>query len=71
MLLDVLPRGAVFSNVHQVAQLSKTLHLSARGVTTDNLVRIQTVSQLAVIVSLIGRSIIGPASSEFGRCRPS
>ena len=33
----------------RVVQRSKALHLSARGVITDTLVRIQVVSQLAVI----------------------
>ena len=55
----------------RVAQRSKALHLSVRGVTTDTLVRFQAVSQPAVIGSIIGRCTIGPASSEFGRCRPS
>ena len=38
----------------RLAQRSKALHLSARGVTTDTLVQIQAVSQLAVIESPIG-----------------
>ena len=54
-----------------VAQGSKALHLSARGVTTDTLVQIQAVSQPAVIGSPIGHRTIGPASSRFGRCSPS
>ena len=49
----------------------EALHLSARGFTTETLVRIQAVSQPAVIESPIGRCTIGPVSSGFGRCRPS
>jgi hypothetical protein len=46
----------------RVAQGSKALHLSARG-----------ISQPAVIGSPIGRRTIGPASSRlrFGQVRPS
>ena len=47
----------------RVAQRSKALQLSARGVTTDTLVRTQAVSQPAVIESPTGRRTIGPASS--------
>ena len=55
----------------RVVHRSKALHLSARGVTTDTLVRVQAVSQLAVVRSPIGRCTIGPVSSGFGRCRLS
>ena len=56
---------------HWVAQWSKALHLSARGVTTDTLVRFQAISQPAMIGSPIGRRTIDPASSRFGWCSPS
>ena len=52
----------------RVAQGSKALHLSARGITTDTLVQIQAVSQPAVTGSPIRRCITGPVSSGFGRC---
>ena len=56
---------------HRVAHRSKALYLSARGVTTDPLVRFRALSQPAMIWSPIGRRTIGPASSGFGRCGPS
>jgi hypothetical protein len=68
-MLFVLMTSLLFGS--GVAQWSKALHLSAKGVTTDTLVRIQTVSQLAVIGSLKRRRTIGPASSRIGRDRPS
>ena len=49
----------------------KELHLGARGVTTDTLVRIQAVAQPAVIGSPIGRRTIGPMLSGFSLCRLS
>ena len=53
-----------------MAQRSKALHLNASGVTTDTLVRVQAVSQPAVIGSSIGQLTIGPASSGVGgRCK--
>ena len=42
------------------------LHRSAGGITTDILVRIQAVSQPAVLGSPIGQRTIGPASFGFG-----
>ena len=50
----------------RVVKQSKALHLSARGNTTDTLVRIQAVSQPAVARTPIGRRTIGPASSGLG-----
>ena len=44
----------------------KAQRLSARGITTDTLVRIQAVSQPDVIGSPVGRRTIGPASYGFG-----
>ena len=60
-------RGHMLSLGSRVVQLSKALHLSARGVTTDTLVSIQAVSQPAMIVSLIGRCTIGLRVSGVGR----
>jgi hypothetical protein len=73
-LLEVKRHKQIWCNGtgSRVAQRSKALHLSARGVTTDILVRFQAVSQPAVIGSPIRRHTIGPASSGlgFGRGRP-
>jgi hypothetical protein len=60
----------VADTVSYVAQQSKALYLNARGVTTDPGC-IQAVSHPAVIGSPIGQRTIGPASSGFGRGRPS
>ncbi|XP_035602481.1 uncharacterized protein LOC118364836 isoform X5 [Oncorhynchus keta] len=46
--------------------LSKALHLSGRGVTTDSMVPLQAVSQSALIGSLIRQSTIDSASPGFG-----
>ena len=55
------------ASLQTLVQWSKTLHLSARGVTTDTLVQIQAVSHPAVIGSPIGWRTIGPALAGVGR----
>ena len=62
---------AGYIGLPRVAQWSKDFYLSARGVSTGTLVRIQAVSQPTVIGSPIGRRTVGPASSGFDRGWPS
>ena len=54
----------------RVAQRSKTLHLSARGVTAVPGVNLGCITT-GHDWDPIGRRTIGPESSGFGRCRPS